>query len=145
MDQQGVRIGLTVPILDWGLGKGRVKMAESSREVIRTNIQQSLTDFEQDIFVKVMEFNLQEAQMQLASKADTIAQSRYNVTKERFLIGKIDVIELNIAQTERDNARNKYIAAMRNYWQFYYEMRKLTQFNFIENKPIEVEFEALIQ
>ena len=145
MDQQGVRIGLTVPILDWGLGKGRVKMAESSREVIRTNIQQSLTDFEQDIFVKVMEFNLQETQMQLAAKADTIAQSRYNVTKERFLIGKIDVIELNIAQTERDNARTKYISAMRNYWQFYYEMRKLTQFNFIEDKPIEVEFESLIQ
>ena len=92
-----------------------------------------------------MEFNLQETQMQLAAKADTIAQSRYNVTKERFLIGKIDVIELNIAQTERDNARTKYISAMRNYWQFYYEMRKLTQFNFIEDKPIEVEFESLIQ
>ncbi|MDY0253199.1 MAG: TolC family protein [Tenuifilaceae bacterium] len=145
MDQQGIRVGLTVPILDWGLGKGRVKMAESSREVMRTNIQQSLTDFEQDIYLKVMEFNLQETQMQLASKADTIAQSRYNVTKERFLIGKIDVIELNIAQTERDNARNRYIAAMRNYWQFYYEMRKLTQFDFIQEKPLEVEFEALIQ
>jgi outer membrane protein TolC len=145
MDQQSVRIGLTVPILDWGLGKGRVKMAESSREVVRTNIQQSLTDFEQDIYLKVMEFNLQETQMQLASKADTIAQSRYNVTKERFLIGKIDVIELNIAQTERDNARQRYIAAIRNYWQFYYEMRKLTQFDFIDDKPLEVEFELLIQ
>lgn len=145
MDQQGVRVGISIPILDWGLGSGRVKMAESSREVVRTNIQQSLTDFEQDIYLKVMEFNLQETQLQLAGKADTIAQSRYNVTKERFLIGKIDVIELNIAQTERDNARNRYIAAMRNYWQFYYEMRKLTQFNFIDNKPIEVEFEALIR
>jgi outer membrane protein TolC len=145
MDQQGVRVGLTVPILDWGLGRGRVKMAESSREVVKTNIQQSLTDFEQNIFLKVMEFNLQETQLQLTAKADTIAQNRYNVTKERFLIGKIDVIELNIAQTERDNARSKYISAMRNYWQFYYEMRKLTQFNFIEDKPIEVEFETLIE
>lgn len=145
MDQQGVRVGISIPIIDWGLGNGRVKMAESSREVVRTNIQQSLTDFEQDIFLKVMQFNLQENQLQLAGKADTIAQSRYNVTKERFLIGRIDVIELNIAQTERDNARNRYITAMRNYWQFYYEMRKLTQFNFIENKLIEVEFEALIR
>ncbi|MFA5647040.1 MAG: TolC family protein [Bacteroidales bacterium] len=145
MDQQGVRIGVTVPILDWGLGRGRVKMAESSREVVRTNIQQSLTDFEQNIYLRVMEFNLQETQLQLAAKADTIGQSRYNVTKERFLIGKIDVLELNIAQTERDNARAKYISAMRNYWDFYYEMRKLTQFNFIENKPIEVDFELLIE
>lgn len=145
MDQQGVRIGVTVPILDWGLGRGRVKMAESSREVVRTNIQQSLTDFEQNIYLRVMEFNLQETQLQLATKADTIAKSRYNVTKERFLIGKIDVLELNIAQTERDNARARYIAAMRNYWQFYYEMRKLTQFNFIDNEPIKVDFELLIE
>jgi outer membrane protein TolC len=144
VDQQGVRIGLNVPILDWGKGKGSVRMAESSREVVRTNIEQSIVDFEQDVFLKVMQFNLQEAQLQLAAKADTIGQSRYNVTKERFLIGKIDVLELNIAQTERDNAKTRYISAMRNYWQFYFEMRKLTQFDFIGNSPIEVEFEMLV-
>ena len=109
LDQQGLRIGVSIPILDWGLGKGRVKMAQSSREVVRTNIEQSIVDFEQDIFLKVMQFNLQDDQLMLAAKADTIAQSRYNVTKERFLIGKIDVLDLNIAQTERDNARERYI------------------------------------
>ncbi len=145
MDQQGVRVGVTIPILDWGLGKGKVKMAESSREVVRTNIQQSIVDFEQDVFLKVMQFNLQDDQLMLAAKADTIAQSRYNVTKERFLIGRIDVLELNIAQTERDNARDRYIAAMRNYWQFYYNMRKLTLYDFINDKPISVDFESLIK
>lgn len=145
LDQQAVRLGVNVPILDWGLGRGRVKMAESSREVVRTNIQQALVDFEQDVYLKVMQFNLQETQLQISAKADTIAQSRYNVTKERFLIGRIDVIELNIAQTERDNARTRYIAAMRNYWQFYYDMRRLTQFDFINRKPIQVEFEELIK
>lgn len=145
IDQQNVRIGVNVPILDWGQGRGRVKMAESSREVVRTNIEQSLVDFQQDVFLRVMQFNLQETQLQLAAKADTIAQSRYHVTKERFLIGRIDVLELNIAQTERDNARNRYISAMRNYWQFYYDMRRLTQFDFINSKPIEVDFETLVK
>ncbi len=144
MDQQNVRIGLNIPILDWGKGKGSVRMAESTREVMRTNIEQNIIDFEQDIFLKVMQFNLQETQLQLAAKADTIGQSRYNVTKERFLIGKIDVLELNIAQSERDNATKRYISAMRNYWQFYYEMRKLTQFDFMLNAPIKVEFESLL-
>lgn len=144
VDQQGVRIGLNIPILDWGKGKGGVRMAESSREVVKTNIEQSIIDFEQDVFLKVMQFNLQEAQLQLAAKADNIGQSRYNVTKERFLIGKIDVLELNIAQTERDNAKTRYISAMRNYWQFYYEMRRLTQYDFINSNPISVEFESLI-
>lgn len=144
MDQQNVRVGLNVPILDWGRGKGGVRMAESTREVVKTNVEQNIIDFEQDIFLKVMQFNLQETQLQLAAKADTIGQSRYNVTKERFLIGKIDVLELNIAQTERDNAKKRYISAMRNYWQFYYEMRKLTQFDFIMERSIQVEFESLL-
>ena len=145
MDQQGVRVGVGIPILDWGQGRGRVKMAESGREVVRTNIQQALVDFEQDVYLKVMQFNLQETQLQISAKADTIAQSRYNVTKERFLIGRIDVIELNIAQTERDNARTRYISSMRNYWQFYFDMRRLTQFDFINRRPIEVDFEQLIK
>lgn len=144
LDQQGLRVGLAVPILDWGLGKGRVKMAESSREVVRTNIEQSIVDFEQDVFLKVMQFNLQDDQLLLAAKADTIAQSRFHVTKQRFLIGKIDVLELNIAQTERDNARDKYISAMRNYWQFYFNMRRLTLFDYVDEKPLDVDFEALI-
>ena len=145
LDQQGLRVGLAVPILDWGLGKGRVKMAESSREVVRTNIEQSIVDFEQDVFLKVMQFNLQDDQLMLAAKADTIAQSRFFVTKQRFLIGKIDVLDLNIAQTERDNARDKYIAAMRNYWQFYFNMRRLTLYDYVNDVPLDVDFESLIQ
>ena len=145
LDQQGLRVGLAVPILDWGLGKGRVKMAESSREVVRTNIEQSIVDFEQDVFLKVMQFNLQDDQLMLAAKADTIAQSRFFVTKQRFLIGKIDVLDLNIAQTERDNARDKYIAAMRNYWQFYFNMRRLTLYDYVNDVPLDVDFESLIK
>lgn len=145
LDQQGLKIGVTVPILDWGLGRGKVKMAQSSREVVRTNIQQSLVDFEQDVFLKVMQFNMQDDQLLLAAKADAISQSRYHVTKERFLIGKIDVLDLNIAQSERDAAKDRYIAAMRNFWMFYYNMRKLTLYDLTNNKPLDIDFEMLIK
>jgi outer membrane protein TolC len=145
MDQQGLQVGVTVPILDWGLGRGRVKMAQSNREVVRTNIQQSMIDFEQDIYLKVMQFNMQDDQLLLAAKADTIAQSRYHVTKERFLIGKIDVLDLNIAQSERDAARDRYIAAMRNFWVYYYNMRKLTLYDLTGAKALNVDFEMLIK
>ncbi len=145
MDQQGLRIGVTMPILDWGLGRGRVKMAQSNREVVRTTIEQSTIDFEQDVFLKVMQFNMQDDQLLLATKADAIAQSRYNVTKERFLIGKIDVLDLNVAQSERDAARDRYIAAMRNFWTFYYNMRKLTLYDLVNSQPLDVDFEMLIR
>ncbi|NOU15949.1 MAG: TolC family protein [Bacteroidales bacterium] len=145
LDQQGVRVGLTIPILDWGLGKGKVKMAQSAREVTKTTVQQALTDFEQDVFLKVMQYNRQDDQVMLSAKADTISQSRYNVTKERFLIGKIDVLDLNVAQTERDAAKQKYINTLNNFWQFYYNMRKLTLYDFEKGQPLSMDFEMLLK
>lgn len=143
-NMQQLSLGLQIPILDWGLGKGRVKMAQSNLEVVKTTVTQSLTDFEQDIFLKVMQFNLQDDQVRLAQKADSISQNRYEVTKQRFLIGKIDVLDLNVAQTERDAAKTNYINALGSFWQFYYQMRKLTLYDLETDTPLKADFEKVI-
>lgn len=144
-NSQAVQIGFQIPILDWGLGKGKVKMAQSNLEVTKTTVNQALTDFEQDVYLKVMRFNLQDDQVLIAEKADLISQNRYEVTKQRFLIGKIDVLDLNIAQTERDEAKTKYINALSNFWQYYFQMRQLTLHNLENNTPIQTDFELLLQ
>lgn len=145
LDQQSVRVGITIPILDWGLGRGKVKMAQSNREVVRTTVEQSLTDFEQDVFLKVMQFNRQDDQVKIARKADLVSQNRYEVTKQRFLIGKIDVLTLNVAQSERDQAKQRYINTLSNFWQYYYQMRRLTLFDIEKNQPITADFELLLR
>lgn len=145
LDQQSVRLGVVVPILDWGLSKGKYKMAKSNQEVIKTNIEQSKVDFEQEILLQVMQFNLQDDQVHIAAKADTIAQNRYEVTKQRFLIGKIDVLDLNDSQTSKDKANTQYISALLNYWSFYYNLRILTLYDFYGDKKIQYDFTTLIE
>ncbi|MGB9745762.1 MAG: TolC family protein [Bacteroidales bacterium] len=142
--QQRVRIGVQIPLLDWGQGKGKVKMAMSSQEVIRTQVQQDQTDFQQNIFLQVMQFNLQDDQFMIAAKADTIAASRYEVTKQRFLIGKISVLDLNVALSEKDQARRAYIESMRNFWTYLYNIRRLTLYDFIENKALSADLEDVL-
>lgn len=144
-DLQTLRVQLQIPILDWGLGKGKVKMAQSSREVIKTTVAQSIVDFEQDVFLKVMQFNRQNSQVELAKKADIISQNRYNVTKERFLIGKIDVLDLNVAQSERDQAKQKYINALSVFWQNYFQMRRITLYDLETKQPLKTDFELLLK
>jgi outer membrane protein TolC len=133
-----------MPIIDWGLGRGKVRMARSSQEVINTQVAQNKIDFEQDIFLKVMQFNLQHDQVVIAAKADTIAQYRYDVSKERFLIGKIDVLELNTALSDKDVNKRNYISALRNFWNFYYTIRKITLFDFVNDIPLSQDFEKLL-
>jgi len=144
-DQQRVSIGFTIPIMDWGLRRGRYRMAQSSEEVVKTQVQQSMIDFEQQLFLDVAQFNLQDDQVRIAAKSDTVAMKMFEVTKQRFLIGNVDVLELNNADTKKDENRRGYIQALQNYWTYYYNMRSLTLFDFEANKPIETEFESLIE
>ncbi len=143
-DQQRLRVGFEVPILDWGQGRGRYRMAQSAEEVTKTNVLQAQTDFEQEVFLQVMQFNLQDDQLVIASKADTIAQKRYEVTKQRFLIGKIDVLDLNVALEEKDVARRQYVQALRDYWDYFYSLRTLTLYNWINDNKLEEDFNEVL-
>jgi outer membrane protein TolC len=145
LDEERVAIGITIPILDWGQAKGRIKMAESNLELVRTSIEQERMDFEQNIFLKVMHFNMQKNQLLIASKADTVAQKRFDVTQKRYMIGKVnDILELNNAQIDNDNAKMGYYNALKTYWNSYYELRQLTLFDFRDNRKISVLPEKVI-
>jgi outer membrane protein TolC len=134
-----------MPLIDWGRGRGKVKMAESNQELINVQVQQAQIDFEQSIFLQVMQFNMQDDQVIIAAKSDTIGQKRYDVTKQRFLIGKIDVLNLNDALKEKDSAKRGYISALRDYWNYFYTLRQLTLFDFVNNQSLAEEFDKLVQ
>jgi outer membrane protein TolC len=141
---QRLRFGVNVPIVDWGRRKGRLMMAESTREVANARIRQSRIDFEQNIFQSVMEFNLQAEQVRNAAKADTVAEKGFEVTFQRFLIGKVDVIKLNVARNDRESARKAYINAVKTYWNYYFRLRMLTLFDFVKRENLTAEYDKII-
>jgi outer membrane protein TolC len=136
-DRELLNLSVNIPILDWGRARGQIKVAESNLELEQTSVEQEILDFEQNVFLSVMEFNMQENQLYIAAKADTVAQKRYDVTQKRYMIGQVnDVLELNNAQIDNDNARMGYYSALRNYWINYYQLRKLTLYDFIDDKML---------
>ncbi len=142
--QQRVEVGVQVPLLDWGLGKGQFRMAQSAEEVVKTDVQQSMIDFDENVFLQVMQFNLQDDQVVISSKADSIADFRYEVTKQRFLIGKIDVLVLKDALEEKDVARRGYVQALRNFWDYFYDLRRLTLYDWQKDIKLTEDFDALL-
>ena len=144
-NQQGLQIGFSVPIMDWGLRRGRYRMAQSSEEVVKTTVQQAIVDFEQQIFLDVAQFNLQDDQVRIAAKSDTVAQKMFEVTKQRFLIGNVDVLELNNADTKKDENRRAYIQSLQNYWTYYFNIRRLTLFDIESDQPLRADYEGLIE
>lgn len=68
MDQQLISLGIRIPILDWGVGKGKVKVALSNRDKIYTEVEQSRNDFELNVIKMVKQFNLQADKVTIAQK-----------------------------------------------------------------------------
>lgn len=67
-NSQIVEVGVSIPLLDWGKRKGKVKVAESNREVVLSKTRQEQMNFNQDIFLLVENFNNQLASFPLPKK-----------------------------------------------------------------------------
>jgi hypothetical protein len=138
-NQEFVSMGVNIPIIQWGLGKGRVKQAEANADLVRSTVEQGQIDFEQDIYEKVARFNLNKKQLQVSKRANEVAEKRFEVTKQRYLLGKILITDLQIAQQEKDRALISYIGSYRSYWQSYYNIRATTHYDFEKNTVIKLE------
>jgi len=87
---------------------------------------------------------MQQNQVIIAAKSDTVAQKGYDITKARYLIGKISITDLNIAQQEADNSKSNYVNALRTYWVNYYELRQITLYDFENHRQILIDYKELL-
>jgi outer membrane protein TolC len=142
---QIVEVGVSIPLLDWGKRKGKVKVAESNREVILSRTRQEQITFNQDIFLLVENFNNQAGQLEIAGQADLIAEKRYNTSIETFVIGKISVLDLNDARNSKDEAKLKHIMELYKYWNYYYNIRSVALYDFLADTTLDAEFEEIVR
>lgn len=140
INSQAASISLSLPILDWGRGRGQVKMARASRELSNMQIDQSERNFEENVYRLVRQFNQQAAQMNILAKTDITAERRFEVARHLYLTGKSTILDLNSATSEKDSARRNRISALHNYWSLYYTLRSLTGYDFEKGEEIEWEY-----
>ncbi|MGM9736141.1 MAG: TolC family protein [Candidatus Cryptobacteroides sp.] len=145
LDQEVVGLSFSVPIFDWGLGKGKVQKARAAQEVVRAQVQQSENDYRRKIFTAVGQFNNQRNQCSVSRRAMQIAQERYELMMEKFRSGKASVMELNTAQSENDTALQKYITDVSNFWEYYFTLRQYTLYDFVKGEDLEIDVNEMIE
>jgi outer membrane protein len=138
LDQQQFSVQLQVPLIGWGTGSHAVEAAEAELNRVETNVLSQRFSLEQEVKYQVQRFKQLQQQVLLSAKADTVAQRRFDVTRERFVIGKIDVTNLFLAQSEKDNAYRTRIQTLWDYWATYYRLRRLTLYDFAMQRPLLV-------
>ena len=61
-----VEIGFEIPLVDWGRRKGQVKVAESNRKLVESQVRQETQNFRQNLFILVERYGNQLRQLQTA-------------------------------------------------------------------------------
>ncbi len=132
--QQYIGLNVDIPLIDWGRRKAAMQTAYASKRLNDFAIARDQITFEQEVITKVQQFETLRLQIDITKKADEVAFERYNVAQNRYLIGKIDITNLNIALNEKDDARRSYIEALKSFWIEYFNLRRLTLYDYVEQK-----------
>lgn len=136
LNQEYVSLSLSLPILDWGRGRGQVRVARSNLALTETQAEQGMRDFRQNVQKIVMQFNMQGRKVNIAAKTDRQAEHRYEVARRLYVLGRSTILDLNSAISEKDNARRNYINAQSTYWTLYYTIRSMTGYDFLNGREI---------
>jgi outer membrane protein TolC len=130
-------LSLSVPLLQWGAHKETVRAAEAERDR-QVSLGQSTTEqTAQDAHFAALQLSQARRNLALSAKGDTVATKRFEVALNRYVIGRIPIDNLYLAQNEKDQALNQFVQALRGYWQAYYRLRRLTLFDFAAGQVIQ--------
>jgi len=125
-DQQRFSTGFNIPIADWGKRKNNVYIASLREEQTEINKKQAEAKLIRDITNLINELPVLKTNVQQSLLLDTLSQKRFVITNRLFQSGKASLLELQTAQTEKDNARRNYIASLRKFWESYYLLKSKT-------------------
>lgn len=128
--QDLVSLTVSIPLIDWGVRKGKYNMAKNNLNVVTIAARQEEISLEEDVMMTVNDFNVQQDLITSAEEALDLAELAYDQTRKRFIIGKADISSLTLALNRQQEAQKNYIEALQNYWLNYYKIRKLTLFDF---------------
>ena len=130
LQQDLVSISVSVPLVDWGVRKGKYNMARNNLNVVEISAKQDEVSIEEEVIMTVNDFHIQQQLINSAEEALDLSIMAYDETRERFIIGKADISSLTLSLNRQQQAQQNYISALQNYWQNYYKIRRLTLFEY---------------
>ncbi|MBO4906990.1 MAG: TolC family protein [Bacteroidaceae bacterium] len=136
LSQDMATVTLNVPLVDWGRRKNIYQAALSKLEMAEQTERESASNTEVAVRLAAGEFNERQSIVASASEALSIAEEAYTQTLGRFIRAQADVYELLLAQSHWQTANQNQIASLQNYWLSYYQLRRLTLFDYRLRQPI---------
>ncbi len=130
LEARQVAVSVDIPLIQWGARRASVEAAEADQEQAERNARIARDAAAQDAHFAALQLEQSRRALTISAKADTVAAKRFEVAYNRYVIGRIAIDNLYMAQGEKDQALMQYGQALRSHWVAYYRLRRLTLYDF---------------
>ncbi len=133
-----IKLSFNIPVMDWGRLASRVKMANSNLDLTRYEVEKSRQMFEREVVVQAGQFKVLYDQITSSREADQVAEAGYHIALKKYQNGNLSITDLNIALQERNQSRGDYISTLSQFWNAYYNIRRLTLYDFEKGQELVI-------
>ena len=137
LDARRFTLSVQVPLWLWGAHSEGVRAAEADRDRVRSLSEAALDEVAHEAKFAALELAQARRNLRLVAQSDSVAAKRFEVAYNRYVIGRIMIDNLYIAQAEKDQAILQYVQALRGYWGAHYRLRRATLFDFETRQRIQ--------
>ncbi|MDD2283948.1 MAG: TolC family protein [Paludibacter sp.] len=135
--RQSVIIGFQIPVFQWGVNKNRIQIAENNYEASKIARERQMREFKNEVKENINNYNHSVKLWLTTEKAYKLSQEQYEMLIQKFSLGKVSVYELTTAQSEQNNAMQRYYSAIRDTYNSYFILRSMALYDFKQNVELE--------
>lgn len=134
--QQGVNIGVQIPLFNWGIGRHKVTVARNNYEINENNYAKELDEWEHALNRQVEVYNLAVEALALAKEGMQLATKNYELALFAFA-NQSETAEslMNIERLMKEQMNN-YLTRLATVWNSYFEIRSLSLYDYIHQQPL---------
>ncbi len=136
LESRTLQVSVQMPLWQWGAHGSAVNAAKADRDRTTEQSRASLDQLAMQARFAALALTQARRNLAVQAVADSVAGKRFEVAYNRYVIGKITIDNLYIAQSEKDQALLEFVSALRGYWIAYYQLRGITLYDFVADKPI---------
>jgi outer membrane protein TolC len=136
LNAQQFTLFVSLPLVRWGANHADNQAARADYDRVTATSVVAREQVSQDAHFAALLLAQSRRQLLLSAKADTVARKRFEVAYNRYVIGRIAIDNLIVAQNDKDQALLGYVQALRGYWNAHYRLRKLTLYDFEKGSVI---------
>lgn len=138
LQQNMVSVGVTVPLVDWGVRRGKYRIAQSNLNVAENEARKEKQKIEEELAAMVRDYNVQVQIARTSKRSVELAEKVLEEIVERFRLGKDDINSLFDCMLRKDEAGMNYVRALYSCWLTFYRIRQMTAYDFQQGCPMEI-------